>query len=268
MRRQNSLAAKPLTFAARSVIEETGQNQFRPDESNADIVIGIDFGTTFSGVAFALTASITDIADKSKFVNHVKIIKGWPGNGMAEKAPSLLTYKNSDSMPSWGFRAQREINGVRIAHFKLGLQKDLRVYSPVPANSPLGGYLTDHDWRHPSLPTKKAINFTADYLSGICSYSKERLESHYGNARLQNQQIAYVITVPAIWGDEAKELTRQAAETAGIPRRELILITEPEAAAVYCSSKCKQEGGLKAGDRFLICDAGGGTVVYSYVKHR
>jgi hypothetical protein len=251
------------SFAKPAVKEETGQNQYRPDESNADIVIGIDFGTTFSGIAFALTASITDnITDKSTFVNHVKIIKGWPGNGMADKVPSLLTYTNSDAMPSWGFRAQKQ-KGVRIPHFKLGLQRDLRIYSPVPKNSPLGGYLTDYNWRHPLLPSKKALNFTTDYLSGIYSYSKERLESHYGNVRLQNQQTAYVITIPAIWGDEAKELTRRAAEDAGIPRRELILITEPEAAAIYCSSKCKQEGGLKVHDRFLICDAGGGTVVYS-----
>ena len=247
------------------VKEETGQNQFHPDDSRADIVIGIDFGTTFSGIAFALTASIPEnIKDKSTLVNHLNIIRGWPGNRMADKVPSLLSYKSNDSAPSWGFRAQKHTDEVQIAHFKLGLHRDLHVYSPVPTDSPLGGYLTDHNWRHPRLGSKKALNFTTDYLSCIYNYSKERLKSHYGNVRLQNQQTAYVITVPAIWGDEAKELTRRAAADAGIPRRELMLITEPEAAAVYCSNKCKQEGGLKVNDRFLICDAGGGTVVYSH----
>src|SRR5579864_3174404 len=39
-----------------------------------------------------------------------------------------------------------------------------------------------------------------------------------------------------------------------------MLITEPEAAALYCATLCRQVD-LKVGNRFLICDAGGGTVV-------
>ena len=41
-----------------------------------------------------------------------------------------------------------------------------------------------------------------------------------------------------------------------------MLITEPEAAALYCATLCK-EVDLKIGNRFLICDAGGGTVVHT-----
>jgi len=82
---------------------------------------------------------------------------------------------------------------------------------------------------------------------------------------LQNQQISYVITVPAIWSDKAKDLTRQAAIAAGILGKKLTLITEPEAAALFCASLC-QEVDLQEGDRFLICDAGGGTVVCSPVS--
>jgi hypothetical protein len=73
-------------------------------------------------------------------------------------------------------------------------------------------------------------------------------------------KLAYVITVPAIWKDSAKDLTRQAAVSAGIPRDNLELITEPEAAALYCATMCT-EVNLSDGDCFLVCDAGGGTVV-------
>jgi len=73
-------------------------------------------------------------------------------------------------------------------------------------------------------------------------------------------RIAYVITVPAIWKDSAKALTRQAAEQAGIPKKDLDLVTEPEAAALYCATLCV-EADLQDGDRFIVCDAGGGTVV-------
>jgi molecular chaperone DnaK (HSP70) len=77
---------------------------------------------------------------------------------------------------------------------------------------------------------------------------------------LENQRTSYVITVPAIWSDDAKNLTRLAATRAGIPGDKLNLITEPEAAALYCATMC-EELDLRQGDRFLVCDAGGGTVV-------
>jgi molecular chaperone DnaK (HSP70) len=98
-------------------------------------------------------------------------------------------------------------------------------------------------------------------LTAICNYVKsETLHRHFGEQFLQRQQVSYVITVPAIWSDKAKDRTRQAAYRAGILRRKLVLITEPEAAALYCATFCK-EVDLEAGDRFLVCDAGGGTVV-------
>ncbi|RUP51244.1 hypothetical protein BC936DRAFT_149272 [Jimgerdemannia flammicorona] len=72
------------------------------------------------------------------------------------------------------------------------------------------------------------------------------------------------LTVPAIWSDRAKSTMREAAVRSGIvkpddhPER-LMLISEPEAAALYCEKKCDQWN-LKHGNTFMICDAGGGTV--------
>ena len=90
------------------------------------------------------------------------------------------------------------------------------------------------------------------------------LPRQYGQGFLRNQQISFVITVPAIWKDSAKSLTRQAAVRAGIPDRKLELITEPEAAALYCATICR-EVDLRDGDRFVVCDAGGGTVASPYI---
>lgn len=85
------------------------------------------------------------------------------------------------------------------------------------------------------------------------------LHREYGEQLLQNQRISYILTVPAICSDRAKALIRQAAIRAGISDDNL-LITEPEAAALYCSV-IFGEIDLNYSDRFLICDAGGGTVV-------
>lgn len=67
-----------------------------------------------------------------------------------------------------------------------------------------------------------------------------------------------------MWSDLAKYSMRRAAMKAGLinkndPQDRLILISEPEAAALYCERMCEQVN-LSRGDRMMICDAGGGTV--------
>lgn len=67
-----------------------------------------------------------------------------------------------------------------------------------------------------------------------------------------------------MWSDHAKNSMRKAAILAGLikaddPQDRLLLISEPEAAALYCEKMCEQVN-LNRGDRMMICDAGGGTV--------
>lgn len=67
-----------------------------------------------------------------------------------------------------------------------------------------------------------------------------------------------------MWSDRAKSIMRHSAIQAGLISPDdhhdrLMLISEPEAAALYCERKCEQYR-LKHGDRFMICDCGGGTV--------
>lgn len=58
---------------------------------------------------------------------------------------------------------------------------------------------------------------------------------------------------------------RQAAVLAGLisrhdPSDRLLLISEPEAAAIYCRESLADQVQIKPGDRLMVCDAGGGTV--------
>lgn len=67
-----------------------------------------------------------------------------------------------------------------------------------------------------------------------------------------------------MWSDRAKATMREAAIKAGLieendHRDRLMLISEPEAAALYCEKKCEQFD-LRHGDKFMICDAGGKTL--------
>ena len=78
---------------------------------------------------------------------------------------------------------------------------------------------------------------------------------------LRTTKREYIITVPAVWSDKAKELTAECAVDAGMgPRDRLHIVSEPEAAAIYAFSRFNEinAGSLKIGDTFVLCDAGGG----------
>jgi molecular chaperone DnaK (HSP70) len=78
------------------------------------------------------------------------------------------------------------------------------------------------------------------------------------DALMRDQHV--VLTVPASFDASGRELTREAAITAGLPES-LVLLEEPQA-AVYAwladrGDRWRRE--LKVGDTLLVCDVGGGT---------
>lgn len=57
---------------------------------------------------------------------------------------------------------------------------------------------------------------------------------------VESSNFEYIMTVPAIWSDKAKNATMVAAEMAGMGK-ELTLVTEPEAAAMHTLKSGLQE---------------------------
>lgn len=235
-------------------------------QASADFVIAIDFGTTFTGVAYSYKRTITnganDELDAQRIAEDVSVVRPWPNlNAQSnEKTPTVISY-HSDP-PTWGGSVKPN-HEPQVTRFKLGLEPQVaRHYDLDPEGADsisAAGYFG----KHPDLPGKEAVDFATDYLQCIRIHLQEKfLPSQLGPQFLKNQRISYVVTVPAIWSDGAKSLTRQAAAKAfGITNDELILVPEPEAAALYCATTCK-EVDLTDGDQFLVCDAGGGTVVH------
>ncbi len=84
--------------------------------------------------------------------------------------------------------------------------------------------------------------------------------------RFERQQV--VLTVPASFDEEARELTVEAAREAGLEN--LTLLEEPLAA--FYAWVAAQKGGLKRqlrdGQLVLVCDVGGGTTDFSLIRVR
>ncbi|XP_045213041.2 heat shock 70 kDa protein 12A-like isoform X2 [Mercenaria mercenaria] len=114
--------------------------------------------------------------------------------------------------------------------------------------------------------TLPAINVFSCSIKYLADDMYAQLEQKI--AFIRREDIRWVITVPAIWTDQAKYLMRESAIKAGITSDSLIMALEPEAASVYCRQLdlcVNRESGVKlatleVGSKYLVLDAGGGTV--------
>ncbi|KAL1978103.1 hypothetical protein VTN31DRAFT_962 [Thermomyces dupontii] len=225
---------------------EIEQNRNKPQ-----LIVGIDFGTTFSGVAFAFIANGEVRED---------IITEWPGAGTfaKQKIPTVLYYDQYQKVVGWGPDIADALSptgypkpGVqKVEWFKLQLMMSGNTYID-PINLP------------PLPPGKSEIDVAADYLFKLRQAMRSQLQKTLGEVfNREERNIKYFLTVPAIWNEAAKAATRAAAIQAGFLRDEndnrLTLITEPEAAAMFCAKTGLLN--LKLGDAILIVDCGGGTV--------
>lgn len=115
-------------------------------------------------------------------------------------------------------------------------------------------------------PGWRPARVVTEYLRGMRKMLWDGLIESLGEAQLRVMPIDVWVTVPAVWSDHAKLLTKTAAIKAGFASRPgdtIQLIAEPEAAA-HISIRLKlgeSEELVEAGTGLLVCDAGGGTVV-------
>ena len=178
----------------------------------------------------------------------------WPdANGSLEgktqeKVPTELLYE--DGTVKWGYQIRED--ECRHQWFKLALDGDqpdsishLTVEYPDPKALP-----PDHD--------HDPIKLTTDYLTCLREHTIDMLKLKLGRALLDSIPVEFIITVPAISSDAAKARTSACAASAGMGEN-VRIISEPEAAVVYALDAMDPHN-LKAGDTFVLCDAGGGTV--------
>jgi hypothetical protein len=114
---------------------------------------------------------------------------------------------------------------------------------------------------------RDAEKLVADYLNALTEHLLYTLREKLGESVVKNTPLEFVVTVPAIWSDLAKDKTKKACQqavqtlplAAGSSKTNIHLVSEPEAAAIYALHGLDPHG-LKVGETVVIVDAGGGTV--------
>ena len=92
-----------------------------------------------------------------------------------------------------------------------------------------------------------------DYMSALGDHLMYTLKEKLGEGVMKTTPLEFVVTVPAIWSELAKDKTRKACQLAkslSALKATIHLISEPEAAAIYALHGLDPHG-LKANDRYL-----------------
>ncbi|RIA82722.1 hypothetical protein C1645_834918 [Glomus cerebriforme] len=215
-------------------------------DNNIRVVVGLDFGTTYSGFAYCHVNENQNICSNDS----------WHGEVGQLKTNTVLQYDNEyKNVKFWGAPALAKKQSRRTK-----TQNSSEGNKPVELFKLHLGDLLDKF--KPKLPVdyKKAIT---DYLREIGKVIQETVATHWPKIDYF-ANVLLVITVPAELSEKSKAIMRICAFDAGLIKEKystnLQFTTEPEAAAVYCMENLKGQTFTRPGNNFMIVDCGGGTV--------
>ncbi len=233
--------------------------------------IGIDLGTTNSAVAYIDTAEAarTDAPEI-----HIFGVPQLVAEGEIVELPTLPSFlfiaregEHGDDrlrMP-WQDRAEavagvfaREQGALRPGQ-QIASAKSWLCHDAVDRTAKILPWNSDRPEQAYS-----PVEASTQYLAHLRDAWNHAFASSIDEARFEQQEI--VLTVPASFDEEARELTVRAARDAGLEN--LTLLEEPLAAfyAWMVAHQGTLKRSLKDGQLILICDVGGGTTDFSLIR--
>ncbi|GKU05179.1 unnamed protein product [Fusarium langsethiae] len=225
----------------------------KPSKPASDtIIVGLDFGTTYSGVAWAYSRQPDDIA----------LVTNWGAQlrncSDLGKVPTQILY-DGENMKHWGYCIPADETPLKW--FKLLLLRDHDITEEMV------NYSQICDTRALLEDTgNDVVTVVAHFLGEIWKHATTSILKALGPELLQKSRFHVVITLPAIWPPYAQQRKKKAANMSGIldarssGETTLGFVPEPEAAALATLKDFANRSTIKPRDTMVICDAGGGTV--------
>ena len=236
-------------------------------------IIGIDLGTTNSVLAYTTLVSEAECDSVTAPEVEILPIPQYVAAGTVESRKSLpsFVYLPTDQEAAqyetalpWGRdQADGSAGGRTIVVGEAARRRSSEV--PDRAISAAKSWLCHSkvDRRAPILPWGAADDVgklsPLEVSRAVLRHLIDAWEAAFPDAPVAEQQV--VLTVPASFDASARELTREAAIAAGLPKDRLLFLEEPQA-AVYswlCETGDRWRKMLHVGDKLLVCDVGGGT---------
>jgi molecular chaperone DnaK (HSP70) len=226
---------------------------------NYRIAIAIDFGTARSGYAYQFF--------EDKDAKDPIFRNKWPDtNEFYPKTLTEILFRPDGSVEAWGHTARKRFTQLREEASEKG-------YILIENFKTLLHDGKDRDQDGPFIMREgkkfSVVKLIAEFLQRVKEVALNDIaETLGGEGLLDENEIRWCLTVPAVWREDSKQIMRRAAQLAGLigegtqEAERLLLVLEPEAAAVHCQQVMMRQNqvALESGKAIMIVDAGGGTV--------
>ncbi|KAK3098843.1 hypothetical protein FSP39_023608 [Pinctada imbricata] len=215
--------------------------------------VAIDFGTAYSGYAFSTNA------DFEKDPTKIYANENWPAGkvGFSRKTPTILLLNPKQEFEAFGFEAEDIYNELAVEkeHKKWYYFRQFKMC--LHGEKVMKKDMTLEDETGKKLEAEKVFTESIKYLKNHFLKTVMKQGKQY-----EETEIQYILTVPAIWNDTAKQFMRNAAEKAGIAGSQLKIALEPEAAAFYCQYERTERNenmfaAANTGTKYMVIDLGG-----------
>ena len=220
-------------------------------EAQAQWLVGLDIGTTYSGFAFAKGSHGQVCVNYDYPYAEKPYWKALTALYYKLKTPGLVSH-----CASWGHLAQLEYlannvpdaeHGFYVADFKLLLPKELNMF-PMPGSLP-----------HP-LTVETIIT---DYLKHIGELALTQIKHQEDEESFSRDTVQWCVAVPSTWNETTKEQMRTCMVNAGLVspgeiKESVKIVLKAEAASYYCYTQLFVSLNVK--DKIMVVDIGGSTV--------
>lgn len=236
--------------------------------SQPDIIVSVDFGTTFTGVGWRSPRT------------PVQVINDWPGSADRgeRKVPTKLMYNPDGTLSSWGYLCaddedlEYQTDGD---HQQAAVAtKTRREFFKMFVDSENLVTAQEQGVAQAPKTTEEAQQYAADFLGEVYRHVKRSVEMQVGLGRVAGgwagSAVDFLFSVPTTWTrmetiNAFKGVIRRAGFGVEGPRHSAqIDLTEAEAAAVATLKTSALR--FRPGSLFLTVDAGGGTTDLSLMR--
>lgn len=231
---------------------------------DSQFIVGIDLGTTNCALA-RIRSSAVDDSGGIELENVPQLVNP---NEVADRTllpsflyiPGEMDFAQGSLKLPWDKDPQFVIGELAR---KRGAENPVRLVASAKSwlsNAAVNRTAPILPWQSPEEVSKLSpVEASSQYLR----YLRTAWDSNHPEQLLGEQDV--LLTVPASFDEEARELTLRAAEQAGL--QHVTLLEEPQA-AFYAWLEAQGDSWrkrIKVGDLILVCDVGGGTTDFSLI---
>ncbi|XP_027880052.1 heat shock 70 kDa protein 12A-like isoform X3 [Xiphophorus couchianus] len=225
-------------------------------------VIAIDFGTAYSGYAFNITTSEEESNPR---------LKSWGAEQGVDtpKTSTCILFDQNEDFLKFGHEAKN-------TYTKMKGQEAKKHYFFEGFKMALYGRDLNKNFKIKAANNEEmtALKVFSESLRFLKDDALKTINSKAPGQNFTPSDFTWVLTVPTIWDESAKQFMREAATQAGIvtegDEKKLVIALEPEAASVWCK-KLPSDGFITQnhisvsldqtpGTQYIIVDCGGGTI--------